>query len=197
MKPVTRKNQEEVAFGRFLEAVALSEAERYRLRVLVWGSTPRASGEQAKFASKRRQIKEALNLEGHHAYFSEDLAPSDSPLPANLLEIVQAENVDVVIDLATGYGAIGEAHEFGMELGKKLLLWLPFAARKKFVDEGTRRLIEAAGGRSVFFGEAHLRACALTRASVDFVNDKRYLQARIEKQIERLRQAAPIKRDSH
>jgi len=100
--------------------------------------------------TKRRQIKEALKAEGHEAYFSEDLVPSGTSIPTNLLELLQTEEMDAVIDLATDFGSTGEAHEMGDIPREKLLLWLPFAARKKFIDEGMRRYVDAAGGRSVF-----------------------------------------------
>ena len=174
----------------------MSEAESHNLRVLVWGpSTKNPSDDQVKFAEKRKQIKEALVAEGHEAYFSEDLVPKESSIPVNLHEAIQARESDAVVIVASSHGAIGEVHEIGPLLGQKLLLWLPKAARKGFTDEGIRRYIDAAGGRSVFFGSEDLSACSLALASVDFANDKRYLQAGIAARIEDLKQVAPIKRE--
>jgi len=119
--------------------------------------------------------------------------PPGTSIPTNLLELLQTEEMDAVIDLATDFGSTGEAHEMGDILREKLLLRLPFAARKKFIDEGMRRYVDTAGGRSVFFKEDHMKTCCITLASVDFVNDKRYLLVAVEKRIELLQRAAPIK----
>ena len=193
MKPSSQADRSAVDFARSLEVKALSEAARCKLRVLIWGPTPNASGDQAEYATKRRQIKEALEAEGHEAYFSEDLVPPGTSIPTNLLELLHTEEMDAVTDLATDFGSTGEAHEMGDIIREKLLLWLPFAARKKSIDEGMRRYVDAAGGRSVFFKDDHMKTCCVTLASVDFVNDKRYLQVAVEKRIELLQRAAPIK----
>jgi hypothetical protein len=193
LRPTSQTDRSAVDFARSLEVKALSEAARFNLRVLIWGPTPNASGDQAEYATKRRQIKEALKAEGHEAYFSEDLVRPGTSIPTNLLELLRTEEMHAVIDLATDFGPSGEAHEFGDILREKLLLWLPFAARKKFIDQGMRRYVDAAGGRSVFFKDDHMKTCCIALASVDFVNDKRYLQVAVEKRIELLQPAAPIK----
>lgn len=89
MRPRQQAERSEVDFARTLEVNAINESVRCRLRVLIWGPTPNASGDQAKYAMKRRQIKEALRAEGHEPYFSEDLTPRGSPIPVNLLELLQ------------------------------------------------------------------------------------------------------------
>jgi hypothetical protein len=192
MRPSSPNHRNEVDFARHLEVKALSEAAKCRLRVLIWGPTPTAQGDQAKFAEKRRQIREALESDGHDAYFSEDLVTEGNPIPTNLLELFQLKEMDAVIILATDFGATGEAHEFGTLLGNKLLLWLPLAARGKFI-EGVRRYVDAAGGRSSFFNDQQMACCGISLASVDFVNEKRYLQIAIDQQIEMLKEQAPIK----
>jgi hypothetical protein len=192
MRPSSPPQRSEVDFARRLEVMVLNAATSCKWRVLIGGPTPEAQGEQAKFAEKRKQIREALESEGHHAYFSEDLVSKGNPIPTNLLELFQMKEMDVVITLATDFGATGEAHEFGPILGEKLLLWLPLAAKGKFI-EGTRRYIDAAGARSVFFNDKQMVACGIALASVDFVNEKRYLQVAIEERIELLRRRAPIK----
>ncbi|MGO9603652.1 MAG: hypothetical protein ACLQAT_09690 [Candidatus Binataceae bacterium] len=195
MNPAKREDRDQVAFARLLEALAVNDASKHKLRVLVWGPALPAVGQLPDpIQEKRIQIKEALKAEGHYAYFSEDLVPSASPLPVNFLEAVQAREMDAVVALATTHGAVGEVHEEGIQLGKKLSLWLSPAARGKYLDMGMRHNIEASGGRVVYFQNSHVSACALTLASVDFVNWKRYLQAQIETQIEALQEAAPIKR---
>ncbi len=98
-----------------------------------------------------------------------------------------------VVILAASYGSAGEVHEFAISLGRKVLVWLPNHQRRGFLSQGVGRLIEANGGRLVFFRDVDVAACAIALASVDFVNDKRHLQAMIEEQIAQLRDAAPIK----
>ncbi len=192
LNPAGGPRRSEVDFARHLEVIALSEAAERKLHVLVWGPTPEATGSQARFAEKRKQIKAALKSDGHFAYFSEDLVSRNHPAPSNLLELLQVRDMDAVVILATDYGPMGEAHEFGPILGEKLLLWLPLAAKGKFI-EGVRRYINAAGGKSAFFTDKHVDACCITLASVDFVNDKRFLQMAIEEEIALLRRQAPIK----
>jgi hypothetical protein len=179
-----------------LEAKAISAAAAYSLRVLVWGPSPtNAAADQGGYTEKRKQIKQALLDDGHMAFFSEELRLPGSRIPTNLMEEIQAAEADAVVIIASTHGSVGEAHEYGVQLQAKLLLWLPTAGMKSFTDEGARRYINAAGGRSYFFGERHLSSCVLTLVSSDFVNEKRYLQAGIAMRIEQLRQAAPIKRD--
>src|SRR5713101_6520453 len=65
LEATSQADRSAVDFARSLEVKALSEAARCKLRVLIWGPTPNASGDQAEYATKRRQIKEALEAEGH------------------------------------------------------------------------------------------------------------------------------------
>jgi hypothetical protein len=188
LKPSGKKERHEVALSRLIEAKVLSRATAVTISVLVWGpAVQNPSADQAKYAEKRQQIKDLLSAEGHRAYFSEDLVTPGSPHPVNLSEVSQAEHMDAIIVIGSSFGAIGEIHEFALELGPKFLIWLPAGAQESFTDVGARRMIEAAGGRVVFFKADALLACALALASVDFINEKRYLRARIDQQIERLK----------
>lgn len=184
LKPSQPEPKREVEFARQLEAKVTGVAKNNALKVLVWGPSSRNPGEsQGREAEKRGQIREALISAGHAAFLSEDLVSPGSNIPTDLHELFQLKEMDAVIAIASDFGPLGEIHELGLTMGPKLLVWLSDRARGKFIDSGIRRLIDAGGGRTVFFSNRYLDSCCMTLASVDFVDIKRYRRTILDSMI--------------
>lgn len=72
------------------------KAASYALDVLVWGPAP---GESLEYR-KRVEIRDALTAAGHHAAFSEQLVPEDSPDVDPLDdELLQADAAHLIVVL--------------------------------------------------------------------------------------------------
>ena len=121
--------------------------------------------------------------------FSEDLV-AETGRPVNLEELEQSKVFDYFINLAGTWGSVGEAHEFGVKLGHRLLLWLKEGAEKGFI-EGTRRLVRAAGGDTEFFTEKDIMSCVMTLASEDWIAGKESLVEYANAAREELDKVAP------
>src|SRR5713226_6306245 len=105
------------------KALAVSAAS-CKFKILVWGPAPR-SGNPA--AATRKQIRDELKKMGHDAFFSEELAVE--AVPTNVLELVQLKQVNLVINVAASHGALAEFEDYGVILGKRLLVFLNDDAR--------------------------------------------------------------------
>jgi len=157
-----------------------SQADRIVFNVLVWGPTP-ASADPA--AVKRREVREALEADGHRAFFSEDLGfPTDRPVPADVQELAQLTQCQLVVNIGASFGSQGEAHEYGVQLGNRLLLWLPLAAREGFIGSGLAQTRRTLGGATVFYNDLDVKSCAIRLASSDWVEARRHTQWFIDAQ---------------
>lgn len=120
------------------------------------------------------QIRKELRRLGHQAYFSEELVVPG--VPTNVLELVQQKHVNLVINVADSPGSLAEFENYGVTLGRRLLVFLNDAAKGGFTDTGTRKAFRANGGMDESFNETDIESGALVLASVDWVIDKAYLQ---------------------
>ncbi len=87
------------------------------LNILVFGPSPDISGTgfDADLSRKRRQIRDALNGDGHRAVFPEDLmhgAIDPAIDNAYLWEQVLVREYDMVVNLVGSYGAVDELSLF-------------------------------------------------------------------------------------
>jgi len=146
-------------------------AAKQKFKILVWGPTPKSDDAAAK---KRIQVRDELRKMGHEAFFSEEM--SVPAVPTNLVELVHQKMVHLVVNVAASHGSLAEFENFGILLGRRLLLFLNEAARGGFTDTGTRRVFRAAGGDDEFFADDDLKSCALTLAAVDWVRDKAHFE---------------------
>ena len=153
----------------------LTIARRAKFRILVWGPNPTADTPAAR---KRHQVREALIVEGHTVHFSEELGlDSGSGVPTNVQEMLQAGQVNLVVNIADSPGSLGEAHEFGAVLGPRMLLWLPEGAKRAFAGTGLAKLRRTAGGATEYYGDPDLSSCVVALASVDWVREQQALSA--------------------
>jgi len=129
---------------------------------------------------------------GHDAFFSEELTIPGEPV--NLVELVQLKKLaHLVVDLAASRGSLAEFENYGLVLGKRLLVFLNAAARGGFTDMGTRRMFQAAGGIDEFFTDEDLTSCALTLAAADWVNDKASTEAYLSEAVEALERTSLLR----
>jgi hypothetical protein len=101
-------------------------------------------------------------------------------IPTDVQEEFQVKENDLVIDIAADFGPVAEFEKFGVELGYRMLLWLPAAAQGGFTATGTLQTFRAAGGAYEIFSDADLQSCALTLASRDWVSQKEFLQVYLD-----------------
>jgi hypothetical protein len=153
--------------GRDLYGKFLNATKKQGCRVLVWGAAPGTAA-----ASKRHQIRDELQANGHSAFFSEDLSfPASAGVPTNIQELLQLNEYDLVVNVANSYGSLGEAHEYAIVLKQRLLLWLPDAARGGFLETGLAKQLRLLGFPPIFFTNEDLASCVVAIASADWVDD--------------------------
>lgn len=167
---------------------AISAARaRCRFKILVWGPDPKSA---SPAAAKRAEIRGELEKVGHDVYYSEDLGVPGTPL--NVQELFQTNRINLAINVAASPGPAAEFEEYGLALGRKLLLWLPEAARGGYTAGGMLRLFRSAGGIHEFFDDSDLRSCVVTLASIDWMRDKEALQIWADGQKEIASRVAPL-----
>jgi hypothetical protein len=162
-------------------------APRYDFRILVWGPSP-SSGSPA--AIKRRQIRDELRKKGHLAFFSEELTGGSSA-PTNVQELIQVNNIDLVIGIVASPGSHAEFVQLAPILGPRMLAWLPVEARGGFTDTGTRRIFRALGGFDESYDSADLVSSVLTLFSLDWTEEKRFVQLWVDESTKALERIAP------
>jgi hypothetical protein len=84
--------------------------------------------------------------------------------------------VNLVINVAASPGSLAEFENYGVTLGKRLLVFLNEAAKGGFSDTGTRKAFRANGGMDEFFNESDIESGSLVLAAVDWVTEKAHLQ---------------------
>jgi len=159
-------------------------------RVLVWGATPTAEA-----ATKRKQVREELEANGHDVFFSEDLAfPEAEGVPTNIQEAFSLHQFDLVVNIANSPGSSGEAHEYALGLREKLLLWLPNGARAGFIGTGLADQLRVLGYFPIFFAAGDLVSCVISLASSDWVDAILATSWALNDRAEALRAADPMRR---
>lgn len=154
---------------------------RISLKILVWGPSQSATGPEAM---KRREIRAALERDGHSVSFSEELIfDKKYDVPANLQERIQLSETDVVVCLASDFGPIQEAQEFALQ-AREFLIWLSEQARGKYTDLGLGRQLRSQGKAPLFFSGEDLASCVVAAASSEWVEQRRmqYLVADLERE---------------
>lgn len=151
---------------RVFTAIAIGKAKQ-KFKILVWGPAP---GKGSSAEAKRKEIRDELTKMGHELFFSEDLAVPGEPI--NIQELVQAQRIHLVINLAASYGSVSEFENYGILLGERNLVFFSKEGAGGFTDQGTRKLFRTAGGFDESFSEDDLKSCALTLAAADWVIDK-------------------------
>ena len=91
----------------------------------------------------------------------------------NLQELIQLSGAGLVILLADSPGTLGELHDFGLELGNKLLTWMRRESKLGYTGAGLREMMRTTGNEPLFFEEADINSCVLSLASADWVEDWR------------------------
>ncbi len=174
--------------ARILQERLRIAVQQTRIRVLVWGPTPAS---KSTLAEKRKQIRTELTESGSEAFFSEDFGYQGPPV--NLQELVQLSRAGLVILLADSPGTLGELHDFGLQLGKRLLTWMRSEAKAGYTGEGLREMMRTTGNEPLFFEEIDIGSCVLSLASADWVDDWRRVGFFIKEKTRLLDQVDPTK----
>ncbi|MDO8432839.1 MAG: hypothetical protein Q7S58_10580, partial [Candidatus Binatus sp.] len=159
-------------------------------RPLVWGPDPTSDSPVAK---KRKEVRKSLDKLGHHVFFSEDLIFDKTyKVPANLQERVQVGEMDAVICLASDFGPMQEAQEFGKQ-AKEFLLWISSRARGTYTDSGLAQQLRQARLAPIMFEDRDLGSCVIAAASAEWVEQIRMNIYAIEEERKRLNEMAPTR----
>jgi hypothetical protein len=142
-----------------------------KFKILVYGPDPKSSNPASP---TRKEILDELRRLGHDVYFPEELTVAG--LPTNVLELRQLKKVQLVINLAASPGSQAEFENYGVTLGKRLLVFLDGRAKGGFTDTGTRVSFRLNGGMDEFFDEDDLKTGALVLAAADWISGKVHLQ---------------------
>jgi hypothetical protein len=105
------------------------------------------------------------------------------------LELVQLKQVNLVINVAASHGSLAEFEDYGVILGKRLLVFLNDDARGGFTDTGTRRIFRTNGGTAEFFRDDDIATGVLVLAALDWVVEKAYLQKYLSSIVEEAQNA--------
>jgi hypothetical protein len=158
------------------------------LRILVWGPDPNSDNPVAK---KRKQVRSLLENLGHKVYFSEELVFDKTyKVPANMQERIQVGEMDAIICLASDFGAMQEAQEFGRQ-AREFLLWLSDRAREKYTDRGLAQQLRFAGRAPIFFHDDDLESCVIATASAEWIEQRRMRVVAIHAERKRLDEMSP------
>ena len=150
------------------------KAASYALDVLVWGPAP---GESLEYR-KRVEIRDALTAAGHHAAFSEQLVPADSPDVDPLDdELLQADAAHLIVVL---YGSRGTQSEVDRLLvnsrfAEKALVFVAgeiLALAMQSVSQGTWKKLSRIG-HVVEYSSEELEACAVVGKACEFAETAR------------------------
>ena len=162
--------------------------QRISLKILVWGPDPNSEGQVAR---KRIQIRDTLKKLGHTVYFSEELIfDSTYKVPANLQERIQVSEMDAIVCLASDFGPLQEAQEFGGQ-AREFLLWLSDKARGKYTDSGLAQQLRIAHREPLFFHDDDLDSCVVAAASAEWIEQRRLQLLAIEAERIRLDEMYP------
>lgn len=99
----------------FAEAVerqrqdALSRIGAVPVSVLIWGPNPDAA---SRVGATRRELRRALEGDGHLVRYSEDLYNPSSPYSLLAQQVADVEAHDITFSLPDSPGSIAEAHDF-------------------------------------------------------------------------------------
>jgi hypothetical protein len=183
-----RATRDLVNEARVLQERLRIAVQQTRLRVLVWGPMPTS---KSALAEKRKQIRTELTELGSEVFFSEDFAFGGSPV--NLQELIQLSGAGLVILLADSPGTLGELHDFGLELGNKLLTWMRRESKAGYTGTGLREMMRTTGNEPLFFDELDIDSCVLSLASADWVDDWRRTALFIKEKTKLLGKVDPTK----
>jgi hypothetical protein len=93
--------------------------------------------------------------------------------------------MDAVVCLASDFGPMQEAQEFGRE-AEEFLLWLSDRAREKYTDSGLAQELRYAGRAPIFFKGEDLDSCVVATASAEWVEQRRMQRLAIKAERKRL-----------
>jgi hypothetical protein len=88
---------------------ALSRIGAVPVSVLIWGPNPAAT---SPVAATRRELRRALEGDGHLVRYSEDLYDSAAPYSLLAQQVADVEAHDITFSLPDSPGSIAEAHDF-------------------------------------------------------------------------------------
>jgi hypothetical protein len=146
-----------------LRMEALQRIQRVPVAALIWGPAPTAT---TPVASARGQLKDQLNLNGHHARFSEDLVDPKSTMSVVAQQMSQAEAFDVVFSIPDSPGSIAEIHDFARipQLSHKIVAYLNADWNSGYANQSLIQLQSVATCKIQLYKAADLPGCILTSA---------------------------------
>jgi hypothetical protein len=88
---------------------ALERIRNLRIAVLIWGPSPDSD---TPIGRTRRELRNALESDGHHVRFSEDYYKPSSEFSVVAQQIADVEAHDITFSLPDSPGSIAEIHDF-------------------------------------------------------------------------------------
>ncbi len=196
LNPKQRGNRKSLKIARELVSRYKESSEQIKFSILVWGPGPGNEEARAIF-EKRKDIRDRLIAMGMDAFFSEDIAvPLDSmgrPVPSDLAEMLQANKLDLVINIAASYGSLLEAQKIGDKLLHRCLIWLPEGAKGGFAS-GMISFLQNLGLEPLFFNNSDISSCVLSLSAEDWVEGLRVNEISMDLELKAI-QNMKIRRD--
>jgi hypothetical protein len=106
---------------------------------------------------------------------------------------MQVEDMDAVICIASDFGPMQEAVEFGRS-AREFLLWLDERARGKYTDSGIAQQLRYARRPPLFFRPDDLESCVVAAASSEWIEQRRMTLLTIQLERKRLDEMFPRRR---
>ncbi|HKV41622.1 MAG TPA: hypothetical protein VJX67_20630 [Blastocatellia bacterium] len=146
--------------------VRLKGIKEISLTILVWGpGAPSASA----VATKRNEIRQALEDLGHNALLSEDLPVQGRNLSEKSREFAQALAAHLIIILVEGSpGALAEAHDFcnHPSIAPNVYLMIPAEYKKGYSARGAIKTLGEGWGGVYWYREKDVVSCNLRKKAV-------------------------------
>lgn len=183
----SRKSTKANAKAQDIAKIIESYHDEIKFDILVWGPSL-ASNDPVKM--KRNELLQSLKSLNHRASMSEDNCTGKAT-PTNLQEMIDSNNSDLVICLATSFGSIGEAHEVILGLKQKALVWFKEKAKDAYAGQGLAKTLRDTGTYVEFFSDEQIACCAVKTASELWVRNRVNLCAQIDESKRRLENIDP------
>jgi len=149
------------------------------LTVLVWGPSPTLN---TPTAEKRKQIRQAIRMNGHNALFSEEIDSSlltedGLEMPLSILETAQALEAHFIVVLVDkeSKGVIAELDICARDdVAAKVFVLVPTIFKEGFIQKDALTLIEGGNGAVYWYFDEEIDSCKVLKMAVWRVEQKRF-----------------------
>ncbi len=146
------------------------------LNIIICGPGQVFTREQEIIFDKRKEIKDQLKAKGHNAFFVED----EKGIELSLLteEIIRAKEADIIILLASSYGAVGEAQIFSRfnDIVYKMIIFMDKERRGGF-NHATLSLVGRAYNNFFEYSfDEDIASCNVLKKVLEIVQARRELR---------------------